>query len=143
MAITESIARFGASLMEAMHTRLELASVEIEEEFGRYTRYLLLSLFGLFFSIVTILLLILLVLIAFWEHHREVALLGLILFFAVTSLGIFVYIKTALKNKPRLLAASLNELQHDIETLRQTTGAVNPGAAKNREQEFESDREGS
>lgn len=123
MAITDSIARLGASLIETLHTRLELASVEIEEEFGRYASYLLLALLGLFFGIVTVLLLILLVLILFWDQHREIALISLIIVFAAASTGIFAYIKTALKNKPRLLAASLNELQSDIEALRQTSAA--------------------
>lgn len=123
MAITDSIARLGASLIETLHTRLELASVEIEEEFGRYASYLLLALLGLFFGIVTVLLLILLVLIPFWDQHREIALISLIVVFAAASTGIFAYIKTALKNKPRLLAASLNELQSDIEALRQTSAA--------------------
>ena len=58
MAITDSIARFGASLLETLRTRLELASVEIEEEFGRYASYVLLSIIGLFCGFVTLLLLI-------------------------------------------------------------------------------------
>lgn len=136
MAITDSIARLGASLIETLHTRLELASVEIEEEFGRYTSYLLLALLGLFFGIVTVLLLILLVLILFWDQHREIALISLIIVFAAASTGTFAYIKTALKNKPRLLAASLNELQSDIEALRQTSAASKSGS------NAESDSEG-
>jgi uncharacterized membrane protein YqjE len=136
MAITDSIARLGASLLETLHTRLELASVEIEEEFGRYTSYLLLALLGLFFGIVTVLLLILLVLIVFWDQHREIALISLIIVFAAASTAIFAYIKTALKNKPRLLAASLSELQSDIEALRQAS------AASKSSSNTESDNEG-
>ncbi|MBC3873938.1 phage holin family protein [Undibacterium flavidum] len=140
MAITDSILRLGASLIESLHTRLELASVEIEEEVGRYASYLLLSLLGLFFGIVTVLLLILLVLIVFWDAHREFALISLIIIFAVASVGIFAYLKTALKNKPRLLAASLNELQNDSEALRQTSAASNP--AHQPANKAESDNEG-
>jgi uncharacterized membrane protein YqjE len=119
MALTDSIARFGASLIESLHTRLELASLEIEEEFGRYANYFILSLIGLFCGIVTVLLLILLILIIFWDNHRELALSALITIFALASVGIFFYLKTAIKNKPRLLAASLGELQNDIAVLRQ------------------------
>lgn len=118
--------RLGASLIDTLHTRLELASVEIEEEFGRFANYLLLSLLGLFFGIVTVLLLVLLVLVMFWDQHRELALISLIIVFAAASIAIFFYIKNAVKNKPRLLAASLNELQNDIEALRQTSAASQP-----------------
>jgi uncharacterized membrane protein YqjE len=121
MAITDSIVRLGASLIETLHTRLELASVEIEEEFGRYGSYFLWSLLGLFCGVVTILLLIFLVLILFWDTHRELALFGLILIFGFATLGIMVYLKTTIKNKPRLLAATLNELQSDLQALRQTS----------------------
>ncbi len=119
MALTDSIARFGASLIESLHTRLELASLEIEEEFGRYANYFILCLVGLFCGIVTVLLLILLILIIFWDSHRELALGALITIFALASVGIFFYLNTAIKNKPRLLAASLGELQNDIAVLRQ------------------------
>jgi uncharacterized membrane protein YqjE len=119
MAITDSIARFGASLLETLRTRLELASVEIEEEFGRYASYVLLSIIGLFCGFVTLLLLILLVLIICWDTHRELALVMLIGLFASATLGIVLYLKTTLKNKPRLLVASLTELDKDIQSLRQ------------------------
>lgn len=142
MAIMESIARFGAGLIETLHTRLELASLEIEEEFGRYAHYLLLSLFGVFFGIVTILLLILLVLILFWDQHREVALISLMIVFACASLGIFAYLKVELKNKPRLLATSLSELQADMEALRQISAASAPASCSHQGKDAKQDGEG-
>ena len=143
MAITDSIVRLGASLIETLHTRLELASVEIEEEFGRYARYFVLSLLGLFCCIVTILLIILLVLIVFWDTHRELALVGLIALFGIATLVIMFYLRTAIKNKPRLLAASLNELQNDLQTLRQSTDNANNSAqASAKTKDLERDSEG-
>lgn len=121
MAITDSIIRLGTSLIETLHTRLDLASVEIEEEFNRYAGYFVLSVLGLFCGIVTLLLIILLVLIVFWDSHREMALFGLIALFSIATLVIARYLKIAIKNKPRLLAASLNELQNDLQTLRRAT----------------------
>lgn len=138
----DSIARLGASLIETLHTRLELASLEIEEEFGRYANYLLLSLFGVFFGIVAVLLLILLVLILFWDQHREVALISLMIVFACTSFGIFAYLKIALKNKPRLLAASLSELQNDMEALRQVSAASAPASCRHQGKDAKQDGEG-
>ena len=128
MAITDSIVRLGTSLIDTLHTRLELASVEIEEEFGRYAGYFLLSLFALFCGIVGILLIILLVLILFWDSHRELALIGLIALFGIAALSIVLYLKSAIKNKPRLFATSLNELQNDLQTLRQSSANVTQDA---------------
>ena len=144
MAITDSIARLGASLIETLHTRLELASVEIEEEFGRYASYLLLALLGLFFGIITILLMVLLVLVMFWDQHRELALVCLIVLFSCACLGIFAYLKTAIKNKPRLLAASLGELQSDIDALRQASATSTTSTTSSRASQAnsESDSEG-
>lgn len=139
MAITDSIARLGASLIETIHTRLELASVEIEEEFGRYGSYFIWSLLGLFCGVVTILLLILLVLILFWDNHRELALLALISLFGLATLAIVIYLKTMIKNKPRLLAATLGELQSDLQTLRQTNGNPKQQSTSNSGKTNESD----
>ncbi|MFZ6800625.1 phage holin family protein [Undibacterium sp. Di24W] len=143
MAITDSIVRLGASLIETLHTRLELASVEIEEEFGRYASYFVLSLLGLFCCIVTILLIILLVLIVFWDTHRELALVGLIALFGIATLVIMFYLRNAIKNKPRLLAASLKELQNDLQILRQFTDHANsPAQASAKNNSLERDNEG-
>ncbi len=139
MAITDSIARLGASLIETIHTRLELASVEIEEEFGRYGSYFIWSLLGLFCGVVTILLLILLVLILFWDSHRELALLALISLFGLATLAIVIYLKTMIKNKPRLLAATLDELQSDLQALRQTNGNPKQQSTSNSGKANESD----
>lgn len=130
MAITDSIVRLGTSLIATLHTRLELASVEIEEEFGRYASYFLLSLFALFCGIVSILLIILLVLILFWDSHRELALFGLIALFAIATLSIVLYLKSEFKNKPRLFAASLNELENDLQTLRQSSANARQDSAQ-------------
>jgi uncharacterized membrane protein YqjE len=144
MAITDSIVRLGTSLIATLHTRLELASVEIEEEFGRYGSYFIWSLVGLFCGVVTILLLILLVLILCWDSHRELALFGLIAIFGLATLAIVFYLKTAFKNKPRLLAATLNELQSDLQTLRSTSAnpTQNTTAKSGKSNETGQDSEG-
>jgi uncharacterized membrane protein YqjE len=144
MAITDSIVRLGASLIETIHTRLELASLEIEEEFGRYGSYFIWSLLGLFCGVVTILLLILLVLILFWDSHRELALFGLISTFGLATVGILLYLKTMIKNKPRLLAATLGELQNDLQALRPTNAnpAQSTTANSSKNSEADQDSEG-
>lgn len=118
MAITESLARFTATLIESLHTRVELASVEIEEELARYSRYFLWSLMGLFCVFVTILLGILFIVIVYWDSHRELVLLSLIGFFACCAMGIGFAIHRSFATKPPLLHFSLTELKNDLASLR-------------------------
>src|SRR5450830_779062 len=48
MAILDSVGQLLATSLSIVHTRLELASVEIEEELGRFFSLLLWSLVALF-----------------------------------------------------------------------------------------------
>lgn len=118
MAITESLARFATTLIGTVHTRLELASVEIEEELARYSHYLIWSLVALFCGFVAILLTILFIVIIYWDTHRELVLASLIGFFACTATGIFFTIRRAYTKKPPLLHATLSEFKSDIACLR-------------------------
>lgn len=118
MAITESLTRFAATLIDTVHTRLELASVEIEVELARYSRYLIWSLVALFCSFVAILLAILFIVIVSWDTHRELVLAGLIGFFACAATGIFFTIHRSLAKKPPLLHSTLSEFKSDIVYLR-------------------------
>lgn len=119
MAITESLARFAATLIDTVHTRLELASVEIEEELARCSRYLIWSLVALFCGFVTILLAIFLIVIIYWDTHRVLVLTLLIGFFASAATGIFFSIQASLAKKPPLLHFTLAEFKSDIASLRE------------------------
>ena len=70
MAIFESVGRLGSTLVDMVHTRLELAAVEMEEESQRMLGYLLLALLALFLFGIAFLLLALLVIVLFWDTHR-------------------------------------------------------------------------
>lgn len=120
MAITTSLARFAATLIDTVRTRLELVSIEIEEELARYTRYLIWSLVALFCSFVAVLLVILLVIVVYWDTHRVWVLAGMIGLFALAGTSIFAVIYRSMKTKPPLFNATLNEFKSDIATLRDT-----------------------
>jgi len=117
MAITDSLARFSASLVATVQTRLELLSLETEESFSRYTRYLLLSLTVLFFAGIGILLAVLLVLASFWDSHRTVAIISMMAVFFALAGGLFWYLKTSIAEQPKFLAHTIEELQSDLNAL--------------------------
>jgi uncharacterized membrane protein YqjE len=117
MAILDSLARLAANLLGILHTRLELVSLEVEEELARYASYLLQLLVVLFCAGVAILLAILLVIAVFWDSHREAALLTLIALFGATAIGLGWRLKISLARKPRLFTHSLAELRKDSTAL--------------------------
>lgn len=118
MAIVDSLARLAATLLETVHTRLELVSVEIEEEMARYSSYLLWVVVALFCAGISVLLTILLIVVLFWDSHREAVLLGLIAVFAGVALYLGWWLRESMRNKPRLLGYTLDELKRDTNTLR-------------------------
>jgi uncharacterized membrane protein YqjE len=118
MTIVDSLARLAATVLETLHTRLELISVEVEEEMARYSSYLLWSVVALFCAGIAILLAILLVVVLFWDSHREAVLLSLIGVFAGLALYLGWWLRESLRHKPRLLSYSLEELKRDTATLR-------------------------
>ncbi|MES2935999.1 MAG: phage holin family protein [Pseudomonadota bacterium] len=115
MAIIESATRLASGFIGILHTRLELAAIEVEEETLRFFGYLLFALLALFCLGVAILLGVLLIVVLFWDTHRVPVLIGLMAFFSVASLLIGLGIRRNYMRKPRLLAFTLTELKKDID----------------------------
>ena len=121
MAILDSVSRFAGSIVAIVHTRLELAAVEVEEEFIRLFSYLLSALIALFCLGVAVLLAILLIVVVYWDTHRIPVLLGLISAFGLAGVLIGLAIGRDFRKKPRLLSSTLTELTKDIESLKPAT----------------------
>jgi uncharacterized membrane protein YqjE len=117
MAITDSLARLAGTLLATLHTRLELISVEIEEELACFSSYLLWSIVALGCAAIAVLLSILLIVALFWDSHRFLVLASLIVIFAGSALGLALWLHAAIRAKPRFLASSLDELQRDSAAL--------------------------
>ena len=115
MSILESAARLVTTVLALVGTRLELAAVELEEESRRLLNFLLLSLLSLFLFCVAIALAILFILLLYWDSYRMQAVLAMTGLFS--ALGVFVALKVrhGFATKPRLLAATLAELNKDID----------------------------
>lgn len=69
MSILDSAGRFGASLLAMLQTRVELASIELQEEAQRALRYLVLSLAGLFLAAMAVILITFFVILLFWDEN--------------------------------------------------------------------------
>lgn len=117
MAIVDSIKRFiggiVGNVVATIHTRLELISVEVEEELARFSSYLIWSLVIVICASIALLLGVLLVVALFWDTHRYAVLLSLIALFSFASIILAWRLKIALRNKPRFLQYTLEELRRD------------------------------
>ena len=113
----DSLKGLAASLITIVHTRIDLLSVDLEEERERLLSVLVLMLVALFCLGVGVLLLAILVAIALWDSHRLLALGGLTGIFLARGAAAFGIARHKLKTKPKLFAASLAELSKDRQQL--------------------------
>lgn len=117
MALARNLARLGAGSLLLARQRLELASLDIEEELLRIG----LLLAG---ALVTALMLALALsaaaatlVIYFWDGARMAAAIGVTGFFALAAFLMAWRLACALRDKPRFLAATLAELDKDSQRL--------------------------
>ncbi len=126
MAIAETAGRLAATLLAMVETRMELASVEMEEQSQRYLGYLLMSLLALFLFGIAIVLAALFVIILFWDTHRIEAVLGMAAVFALAAIIIGIKVRAGFAAQPALLSATMAELHKDIEFLKTARHAHEP-----------------
>ena len=112
-----SVKELAATLLAVAHTRLELLSVELEEEWVRVSSILTWSLVALFFSGIGIVFTTLFLVFALWDTHPLLALgIPAVLFLLLAGLAWRVAM-VKVRGKPRPFGASLAELSQDREQL--------------------------
>ena len=124
MRFAESLTRLLTSMAAMLHGRIELATIEIEEEALRLFSVLMLSLLALFCATFALALLVVLCIVLFWEQHRIAVLLGFIVLFALGCLFLARLVRQQYKNKPALLATTLAEIRKDIDAFKPPSGSA-------------------
>ena len=115
-----ALARLADALVGLARTRLELATIEYTEERARVGQQLALLLagvgcllFALFFAAAA-------VVVYFWDTNRFVAILGVVIFFAVAG-ALLLWRRTEISHtSPIPFAASVAELDKDRAALART-----------------------
>jgi uncharacterized membrane protein YqjE len=107
-----------AALIEIGQTRLELASTELEEERLRLTELLLYGVVALFCIGIGLVLALLLLVLVFWDGPRVLVLAIETAVFLGTGVGLVAVFRHKARNKPRLLATTIDELRRDSDSLR-------------------------
>ena len=115
--LLDSLTVLAGSLVSIARTRLELLSIDLEEDRIHLLSVVLLSLAALFSLVVGVVLVAILLVVIFWESHRLLALGSLAGFFLVAGLVACGFAVRKAKTKPRLFTASLLELFKDSQQL--------------------------
>lgn len=113
----ESLSMFGATLVAIVHTRLELLSLDLEEERERLFSILLTTLIAVFLLGIGVVLSAILLVVIFWETHRLLVLSILMVFFLLLGTAIGALALHKIRSKPHIFSSSLSELQKDTEQL--------------------------
>lgn len=116
--LLDSARRVLVALIEIGHTRLQLASTEVEEERLRIAELLIYATVSLFFLGVGLVLASLLVVLLYWDDHRELVLAGISGVFLLVGTVLALTWRRKARQKPKLLATTVAELQRDRDALR-------------------------
>jgi uncharacterized membrane protein YqjE len=115
--LLDSLTVLAGSLVSIAHTRLELLSIDLEEDRIHLLSVVLLFLAALFSLVVGVVLVAILLVVIFWESHRLLVLGSLAGFFLVAGLVACGFALRKAKTKPRLFTTSLLELFRDSQQL--------------------------
>lgn len=118
MAISDAVRRIGTTVLDMLQTRLALAAVEIEEESRRLLGYFVLALLALILFGLAMLLVSLAIILVFWDSHRLEAAFALAALFGVAAGLVGLKLRADFSSRPRLLAATVGELNKDINFIR-------------------------
>jgi ElaB/YqjD/DUF883 family membrane-anchored ribosome-binding protein/uncharacterized membrane protein YqjE len=113
MLISRRLARLSMSALRIMRQRLELASIDVEEELLRLGLLLVAAMIAALTTGMALLLIAGSIVIYFWDTARWGALVSLCVVFSSLAAIMAWKLTTALREKPRFMAATLKELERD------------------------------
>jgi uncharacterized membrane protein YqjE len=117
LGLFASLRRLLSTAVELGHTRLELASVELEAELHHAQSTLLWSIAAMFSAAIALLLLALTVVVVFWDTHRLLAAGAITAFFLLFAGGTALLVRHRVRTRPHLLAGTIEELKRDVASL--------------------------
>ena len=116
--LLRSLVRLGGSLLAAAETRFDLFATELNEDVTRGVRLLAFALAALFTGLLGALMAGATVIIVFWDTHRVAAAVVVTAFFFGAAVLCGLAFRQRLREKPRLLDATRDELKKDLAAIR-------------------------
>lgn len=118
VGLIESARLFGSQLVSTLQDRVALFSVELQEEKLRLIQMLLWTSLAIFLGIMALTFGTLVLIALFWESARIPLLVGFAIFYSTATAGVIVAFQRFLRRQPRPLAATLAELEADLQCIR-------------------------
>jgi uncharacterized membrane protein YqjE len=108
-----AVRSFAAGVLATVHERIELLTVEFQEEKHRLIRIFVWSSAAVFSGVMTLTFASLLLVYLFWETARLAVLGGLAAFYAAALVGIILVLRRILTRGPAPFAATIGALRDD------------------------------
>ncbi|QOY95320.1 phage holin family protein [Massilia sp. UMI-21] len=122
MSITAAVRRIAANVLDLARTRLELASIELQESGRHLLGYLAWGVAAAVLALYALALVVLFVLVLFWDTHRLAAVGGMAVLFILGAAFAAMKLRAGLARRPPLLPATLAELRKDAAALKGEDG---------------------
>lgn len=116
--ISGALSRLAGSALALLRTRIELATVEFEEERERTKELLLLAVSAALLALFALLFASLLVIVYFWDSYRLAAASAVTAFYIVVAAAVFARLRRRVHDRPSPFAATRSELEQDAAALR-------------------------
>jgi len=113
-----SIRRAADNCLSGVHNRVELFSVELQEEKLRLVRLLLWTGAALFSAFLAITIITIAVVALVPDGGRKAVILGFAVFYVIIAVVTCIKLRNEVKNAPPPLADTIGELKKDVEALR-------------------------
>lgn len=120
--VSAPLRRLGASLLTLGRIRLELLSIEAQEEKERIARLLLWAVFAALLVGFGLLMLVLLITVALWDSYRLLAVGGGTVVLIAAAAYALAKVKALIAQPASLFKASIGELRDDADALRRGPG---------------------
>lgn len=116
-SLFSSLRSFWGVLIAILCTRLDLLTVELEEEANRAVQLIVVSLAAFLCIGMTIFFFLFFLIVVFWAHAAIV--LGMVFTVCVLASVILILVaRQMILNRPKFLSQTLTELRRDVEGLR-------------------------
>ncbi|PZN33541.1 MAG: hypothetical protein DIU71_04825 [Proteobacteria bacterium] len=116
--LLKSLGNMLGTLVQIVHTRLELLTTELQQEIHSAAILLLWAFVAAFAAMMTLFLGALTVIFVFWDTHRLAAALVMVAGFGALAVIAAMVLIYKLRTRPPLLDATLTELAKDRDRLR-------------------------
>ena len=117
--ILGSARRLLVSVTEFLATKLDLISLEFQEEKHQIVEFLCLAAAALLFGVLALLTFTATIIIFFWEDHKLAALVATTIIYFLLSLILFKAGQRKAKLASKLFETTVEELKKDIEWVKQ------------------------